>query len=238
MSAGGSGRAAALGIPASVVPVEAVRRSQQFRCRARARRSKPAARNWWRSPGSCASCRRSSCSGSQAAAEHPSLAAAQVQRTRHPRTRARRPGTRIHGASVHYVTAELDGGPVIMQGRLGFALVTRRDRFQRAFMRSNTSSTPMYVRSSPPDAVECRDRLCVLRRRTPRRPTPRGKRCGCLSIPDAVSLLRVSGVATADPVDLKPFRASLQGGVERHHRGRIRPSNCVALGPIPTPIRL
>ena len=23
-----------------------------------------------------------------------------------------------HGASVHYVTAELDGGPVVMQGRL------------------------------------------------------------------------------------------------------------------------
>jgi phosphoribosylglycinamide formyltransferase-1 len=27
-------------------------------------------------------------------------------------------GDRHHGASVHYVTAELDGGPVIMQGRL------------------------------------------------------------------------------------------------------------------------
>jgi phosphoribosylglycinamide formyltransferase 1 len=47
---------------------------------------------------------------------HPSL----LPRHKGLRTHARvlQAGERAHGASVHFVTAELDGGPVICQGRL------------------------------------------------------------------------------------------------------------------------
>jgi phosphoribosylglycinamide formyltransferase-1 len=47
---------------------------------------------------------------------HPSLLPAYKGLDTHARVLAAR--EREHGASVHYVTAELDGGPVIMQGRL------------------------------------------------------------------------------------------------------------------------
>lgn len=47
---------------------------------------------------------------------HPSLLPA--YRGLHTHARALAAGERWHGASIHYVTAELDGGPVILQGRL------------------------------------------------------------------------------------------------------------------------
>jgi phosphoribosylglycinamide formyltransferase 1 len=47
---------------------------------------------------------------------HPSLLPAYKGLDTHARVLAARDSH--HGASVHYVTAELDGGPVIMQGRL------------------------------------------------------------------------------------------------------------------------
>lgn len=47
---------------------------------------------------------------------HPSLLPAYKGLDTHARVLAAR--DTHHGASVHYVTAELDGGPVIMQGRL------------------------------------------------------------------------------------------------------------------------
>jgi len=47
---------------------------------------------------------------------HPSLLPAYKGLDTHGRVLAARESH--HGASVHYVTAELDGGPVIMQGRL------------------------------------------------------------------------------------------------------------------------
>ena len=47
---------------------------------------------------------------------HPSLLPAYKGLDTHARVLAA--GETRHGASVHYVTAELDGGPVIMQGRL------------------------------------------------------------------------------------------------------------------------
>lgn len=47
---------------------------------------------------------------------HPSLLP--KFRGLHTHTRALEAGEREHGASVHFVTAELDGGPVIMQARV------------------------------------------------------------------------------------------------------------------------
>jgi phosphoribosylglycinamide formyltransferase 1 len=47
---------------------------------------------------------------------HPSLLPKYKGLDTHARALAA--GDAHHGASVHYVTAELDGGPVIMQGRL------------------------------------------------------------------------------------------------------------------------
>jgi phosphoribosylglycinamide formyltransferase-1 len=47
---------------------------------------------------------------------HPSLLPAYKGLDTHARVLAA--GDSHHGASVHYVTAELDGGPVVMQGRL------------------------------------------------------------------------------------------------------------------------
>ena len=49
--------------------------------------------------------------------QHPSLAAARLQGPAHAPAGARR-GAPTHGASVHYVTPELDGGPVIAQARV------------------------------------------------------------------------------------------------------------------------
>jgi phosphoribosylglycinamide formyltransferase 1 len=47
---------------------------------------------------------------------HPSLLPAFRGRDTHARVLAA--GQRTHGASVHFVTAELDGGPVLMQGQV------------------------------------------------------------------------------------------------------------------------
>ena len=116
-SAGGLVRAAALGIPTSVVPVK------QFPDRA---------------SFDAALAAELDASGAQLVALagfmrilsaefvqhfegrllniHPSLLPRHKGLDTHARALAA--GDTQHGASVHYVTAELDGGPVIMQGRL------------------------------------------------------------------------------------------------------------------------
>jgi phosphoribosylglycinamide formyltransferase 1 len=47
---------------------------------------------------------------------HPSLLP--LHRGLHTHRRVLEAGDRVHGASVHFVTAELDGGPVILQSRV------------------------------------------------------------------------------------------------------------------------
>jgi phosphoribosylglycinamide formyltransferase-1 len=116
-TAGGLARAAALGVPTSVVPVK------QFADRA---------------AFDTALAREIEASGARLVALagfmrilspgfvqrfagsllniHPSLLPAYKGLDTHARALAA--GDSHHGASVHYVTAELDGGPVIMQGRL------------------------------------------------------------------------------------------------------------------------
>ena len=86
---------------------------------------------------------------------HPSLLPRYKGLDTHARALAA--GDSHHGASVHFVTAELDGGPVIMQGRLRIAARGHvRTRFQRAFIRWNTSSTPMCATLIAAGRVEWR----------------------------------------------------------------------------------
>ncbi len=47
--------------------------------------------------------------------QHPSLAAAILQRTRHACARARADGVKLTGCTVHLVRPELDSGPIIAQ---------------------------------------------------------------------------------------------------------------------------
>lgn len=116
-TAGGLARAAGLGIPTSVVPVKQFSDRESF---------------------DAALAREIESSGAQLVALagfmrilspgfverfadkllniHPSLLPRYKGLDTHARAIAA--GDSHHGASVHYVTAELDGGPVIMQGRL------------------------------------------------------------------------------------------------------------------------
>jgi phosphoribosylglycinamide formyltransferase 1 len=116
-SAGGLARATALGIPVSVVPVKRFADRQSF-------------------DAALATELEASGAGLVALAGFMRILSAEfVQRFEgrllniHPsllprykgldtHARALASGDTLHGASVHYVTAELDGGPVIMQGRL------------------------------------------------------------------------------------------------------------------------
>jgi phosphoribosylglycinamide formyltransferase-1 len=50
---------------------------------------------------------------------HPSLLPA--YRGLHTHRRVLAAGDRVHGASVHFVTAELDGGPVVLQSKVAVA---------------------------------------------------------------------------------------------------------------------
>ncbi len=115
--AGGLARAAAFGVPTSVVPVKGFAERQAFEA-------------------ALAAELESSGAGLIALAGfmrilspafvqrfegrllniHPSLLPQYKGLDTHARVLAAR--DTLHGASVHYVTAELDGGPVIMQGRL------------------------------------------------------------------------------------------------------------------------
>jgi phosphoribosylglycinamide formyltransferase-1 len=116
-TAGGLARAAALGIPTSVVPVKQYADRAAF-------------------DAALAAELEASGAGLVALAGFMRILSAEfVQRFEgrllniHPsllpkykgldtHARALAAGDAVHGASVHYVTAELDGGPVIMQGRL------------------------------------------------------------------------------------------------------------------------
>src|SRR6188768_838688 len=81
-------------------------------------------------------------------------------------------------------------------------------RFQRAFIRWNTSSTPMSVPSSPPDASNGAPDRCFSTARRFRRHSSRR----AMRLPERIlgvlMLLAAGGTAVADPVDLKPFRAT------------------------------
>jgi len=116
-TAGGLARAAALGIPASVVPVKQFPDRASFDAALAAELDGSGARLV-----ALAGFMRILSSEFVQRFEgrllniHPSLLPLYKGLDTHARALAA--GDSHHGASVHYVTAELDGGPVIMQGRL------------------------------------------------------------------------------------------------------------------------
>jgi phosphoribosylglycinamide formyltransferase 1 len=116
-TAGGLARAAALGIPTSVVPVKEFADRADFEAALAAELDASGAQlivlaGFMRilSPDFV---RRFE---GRLLNIHPSLLPAYKGLDTHARVLAARDSH--HGASVHFVTAELDGGPVIMQGRL------------------------------------------------------------------------------------------------------------------------
>ena len=116
-SAGGLSRAAALGIPTSVVPVKQFADRASFDAALAAELDASGARLV-----ALAGFMRILSAEFVQRFEgrllniHPSLLPKYKGLDTHARALAS--GDSHHGASVHYVTAELDGGPVIMQGRL------------------------------------------------------------------------------------------------------------------------
>ena len=116
-SAGGLARAAALGIPTSVVPVKQFADRSSFDAALAAELEASGARLV-----ALAGFMRILSAEFVQSFEgrllniHPSLLPKYKGLDTH--ARALGAGDLHHGASVHYVTAELDGGPVIMQGRL------------------------------------------------------------------------------------------------------------------------
>jgi phosphoribosylglycinamide formyltransferase-1 len=115
--AGGLGRAAALGVPVSVVPVRQFADRASFDAALAAEIENSGARL----VALAGFMRILSAEFVQRFAGrllniHPSLLPKYKGLDTHARAIAA--GDSHHGASVHYVTAELDGGPVIMQGRL------------------------------------------------------------------------------------------------------------------------
>jgi phosphoribosylglycinamide formyltransferase-1 len=116
-SAGGLARATALGIPVSVVPVKQFPDRASFDAALAAELDASGARL----TVLAGFMRILSAEFVQRFAGrllniHPSLLPKYKGLDTHARALAA--GDAHHGASVHYVTAELDGGPVIMQGRL------------------------------------------------------------------------------------------------------------------------
>jgi phosphoribosylglycinamide formyltransferase-1 len=116
-SAGGLARAAALGIPTAVVPVQQFPDRESFDAALGAELADSGA-----GLIALAGFMRILSAGFVQRFEgrllniHPSLLPSYKGLDTHARALAARDSH--HGASVHFVTAELDGGPVIMQGRL------------------------------------------------------------------------------------------------------------------------
>jgi phosphoribosylglycinamide formyltransferase-1 len=116
-AAGGLARAAALGVPTAVIPVKDFARREDFEAALAAEIAASGAglvalAGFMRilSPEFVQR------HAGQLLNIHPSLLPRYKGLDTHARVLA--DGESHHGASVHYVTAELDGGPVIMQGRL------------------------------------------------------------------------------------------------------------------------
>ncbi|WP_019625505.1 phosphoribosylglycinamide formyltransferase [Thioalkalivibrio sp. ALJT] len=75
---------------------------------------------------------------------HPSLLP--KYRGLHTHARALANGERVHGASVHFVTPELDGGPVIMQARVPVAPDDTPDTLAARVQRAEHHLYPEVVR--------------------------------------------------------------------------------------------
>lgn len=86
---------------------------------------------------------------------HPSLLPA--FRGLHTHERALRAGISVHGCSVHYVTPELDAGPVIIQARVPVYPGDGVDSLQQRVQREEHRIYPLAVRWIAEGRVEMRD---------------------------------------------------------------------------------
>ncbi len=68
-----------------------------------------------------------------------------------------RPGSIEHGASVHFVTAELDGGPVIAQARVAVEPGIPNPRWPPAYCGANTNCCRRWSTGSPQGALRLQD---------------------------------------------------------------------------------
>lgn len=82
---------------------------------------------------------------------HPSLLP--KYRGLHTHRRALEAGDAEHGASVHYVTAELDGGPVIAQARIGIEAGDHEDLLAQRLLAYEHRLLPAVVRMIAADRL-------------------------------------------------------------------------------------
>ena len=75
---------------------------------------------------------------------HPSLLPAFAGLQTHRRALAA--GCKLSGATVHFVTAEVDNGPIVIQARCRCCRTTRRSRLPRACCKSSTASIRARLR--------------------------------------------------------------------------------------------
>ena len=148
---------------------------------------------------------------------HPSLLPKYKGLDTHARALAA--GDTHHGASVHYVTAELDGGPVIMQGRLRIRARGHAGRGFSPRSYARTHHLPACVLAHRRRTHRVPQRHGVLRRRAPRCAAHRGKRCGCLNVAHVFALLGACGAAQRRPRRPQTLSRDVHRRVERHDRG-------------------
>ena len=67
-----------------------------------------------------------------------------------------------HGASVHFVTAELDGGPVIVQGRVPVLETDTPDSLAARVLQQEHRIYPLVIRWFCEGRLRCQDNQVVL----------------------------------------------------------------------------
>jgi phosphoribosylglycinamide formyltransferase-1 len=75
---------------------------------------------------------------------HPSLLPA--FRGLHTHERALQAGVRVHGASVHFVTVELDGGPVCLQAKVPVRADDTSERLAARVLKREHQLYPLAIR--------------------------------------------------------------------------------------------
>jgi phosphoribosylglycinamide formyltransferase-1 len=161
---------------------------------------------------------------------HPSLLPTYKGLDTHARVLAAR--DTHHGASVHFVTAELDGGPVVMQGRLRVQAGDTPDSISARVHALEHIIYPHVCSLIAAGASNgARDRYIATASPSP----PRSSR-KTMRLPEITCLLALAaGVRrAADPVDLKPFRATTAPSgkastAERHARAQAHNGDDVPL---------
>ena len=149
---------------------------------------------------------------------HPSLLPKYKGLDTHARALAA--GDSHHGASVHYVTAELDGGPVIMQGRLRIRAGDTPDAVSARVHTLEHIIYPHVCSLIAAGRIECRAGSVF----STARPSPRHSSRKTMRLPELalrLVLLAAAGTASADPDRPETVSRHLHRRMERHDRGEL-----------------